>query len=509
MGHLFELGEHGLADDGAANLVDLLADQVGTLGLGLHALAHQLAQQLLVKRACHFRHEDGVVGVLVGLGGLRVVSVHRVPRLVRQREHTVQHFFLVVHQDVRRGPVGPIRERPAALPLVLVAVHPAVARQALLERAHIVVAQRRKALANQAHRLLVGNLGLLARGQRHGHVIRADVALLQRALAQIVIPVLGLTVRADGSHQAVIHSHRNLVAKQGPLAGARVIAHARAIHVLQHGARQGSRQRVGVRGVFFIELREGLLAHGAFLRFEQPAQRALRQLDLLAVLVGNEAELEVRVVQLREDVVRRPRHFALHGQQALFLQRQDMLAVPQQLLEREAEGGQFLAGKERLHLLRGDSLNLRRNEARGLARLGGEEGEARTHPLVGAVRNIFRILQAGIGRHLLAQLVELRIEIQAGPQRLGGFPQLALKLRKARDLRLELLVCLLPRRVVLEQLRQVPRVSKLHGTTRGDCYCLRHDRYHSFNNRFARVYATREAKSMSSMADLTDPQFRI
>ena len=58
-------------------------------------------EQLLVERAGHLGHEDRVVVVVVRLVLGRVVAVHRVARLVGQREDVVEHVGLVVHQDVR------------------------------------------------------------------------------------------------------------------------------------------------------------------------------------------------------------------------------------------------------------------------------------------------------------------------------------------------------------------------------------------------------------------------
>ena len=101
MGQLLELGEHRLPDDRAAHGVDLAVDQERPL-LVVAGVGQQVAaQQLLVERAGHLGHEDRVVVVGVRLMLGRVVAVHRVARLVGQREDVVEHVGLVVHQDVR------------------------------------------------------------------------------------------------------------------------------------------------------------------------------------------------------------------------------------------------------------------------------------------------------------------------------------------------------------------------------------------------------------------------
>ena len=53
-------------------------------------------------------------------------------------------------------------------------------------------------------------------------------------------------------------------------------------------------------------------------RIEQHAERGMAQLDRLALLILDRAELDVRVVQLAEDVFGRLGHLGLHGQQLLF-----------------------------------------------------------------------------------------------------------------------------------------------------------------------------------------------
>ncbi len=49
VGHFFELGEHGLADDGAADFVDFAADELRSDLLVLRALEHVLGEHLFVE----------------------------------------------------------------------------------------------------------------------------------------------------------------------------------------------------------------------------------------------------------------------------------------------------------------------------------------------------------------------------------------------------------------------------------------------------------------------------
>src|SRR5262245_32805680 len=61
MRNLLKLGKHRLANDCAANGIDLAIDEVRPLLSSLAALHHVTAQQLFVERARHFGDKDGVL----------------------------------------------------------------------------------------------------------------------------------------------------------------------------------------------------------------------------------------------------------------------------------------------------------------------------------------------------------------------------------------------------------------------------------------------------------------
>ena len=73
---------------------------------------------------------------------------------------------------------------------------------------------------------------------------------------------------------------------------------------------------------------------------------AVAQLDQLALLVLDRAPLQIGVVQLAEDLVRRLGHLALHRQQLFFVLAERVRLVAQQLFEQQAELGQLLGGQE-------------------------------------------------------------------------------------------------------------------------------------------------------------------
>jgi hypothetical protein len=128
MNDLLELGEHRLAEQGAANVVDLAVDDVGAHFSVFGLLEKMMRQQLLVEGGGDFGQEDRVIVILVGLRPLREPGVHRVPRLVRERVDVRKDVAFVIHQDVGRGAETSRRKSAAPLPFCLVTIAPAAAQ---------------------------------------------------------------------------------------------------------------------------------------------------------------------------------------------------------------------------------------------------------------------------------------------------------------------------------------------------------------------------------------------
>ena len=102
---LFELGEHGLPEERAANVVDLPINDVSA-HFGIARLLEQMmSQQLLIEGRCHFGQENRIIVILILLRFLREPGVHGMAGLVRQCVNIGEHVFLVIHQDVRRRAV--------------------------------------------------------------------------------------------------------------------------------------------------------------------------------------------------------------------------------------------------------------------------------------------------------------------------------------------------------------------------------------------------------------------
>ena len=74
-------------------------------------------QQLFVERAGYLGDENRVAVILIRLMLGREVAVHRMARLVGQREHVVEHVGLIVHEDIRGAVVRAAAEgAPLCLP---------------------------------------------------------------------------------------------------------------------------------------------------------------------------------------------------------------------------------------------------------------------------------------------------------------------------------------------------------------------------------------------------------
>ena len=114
-----------------------------------------VAEELLVEGAGHFGHEQRVLVVGKGLILAGEVAVHRVARLVGQREDVVEHVGLIVHEDVRVAVVRAGREGAAPLAAVLVAVAPAVGQPAF-EHAAVFGSQRFQGGQHRLDRLVPG-----------------------------------------------------------------------------------------------------------------------------------------------------------------------------------------------------------------------------------------------------------------------------------------------------------------------------------------------------------------
>ena len=289
LGHLvrdfLKLGKHRLPDHRAADVVQLAVDQIGPLPVVAGIGQQMMAQQHLVERAGHFGHEDHVAVVLVRLLAGRMPGVHRVPRLVGQRKDLVEHVRLIVHQDIRRAVERAARKGPALLSLVRIAVAPPPVDQPLRQHAAILAPQRREGLDHQLHRLGPRPLDLQVAEDRHVRVVVVNVAELHLPPPHVIKPVHGRQVLPHRGDQVVIDRLRHVVGKQGRFERRLEIPHLGVIDVLVDRSGQRRGQRVLVADELRVVLMKGRLPHAPVRRHQELAERRIRQLDLLPLLV--------------------------------------------------------------------------------------------------------------------------------------------------------------------------------------------------------------------------------
>src|SRR5437773_5897975 len=72
----FELGEHRLPEERAADVVDLAIDDVGAHFRVVSLREEMVREQPLVEGRRHLREEDRILGVLKSLGPLREPGMH-------------------------------------------------------------------------------------------------------------------------------------------------------------------------------------------------------------------------------------------------------------------------------------------------------------------------------------------------------------------------------------------------------------------------------------------------
>ena len=151
MGLQLVIGEQALAVERADDIVDGVLQQHDALALIGRARQHVIEEQHLAQRRRHFGDENRVVGVHERLMGLRQHRVHRVPHLVRQREHRIERV-VVVQQHVRMHAVHRRRIRAAALAGVFVHVDPAPVER--LPDAPLIVRRRAASSTRRSRRSL-------------------------------------------------------------------------------------------------------------------------------------------------------------------------------------------------------------------------------------------------------------------------------------------------------------------------------------------------------------------
>ena len=131
-----ELGEHGLAEKGAAELLHKIVDKVFLpfgIGFGFQQIFHK---QSLVAGRSYLGHEYLVSGIDERLCFPCKITMEGVPHLMGNGEHTV-YRVVVVQKNVRVSAEGSPGIRSAALALVFVYVYPAAVKCAPCKFSHL------------------------------------------------------------------------------------------------------------------------------------------------------------------------------------------------------------------------------------------------------------------------------------------------------------------------------------------------------------------------------------
>ena len=112
VGEPLELRKHRLPHDRRPDAVDLPGEDRRPLARRPRFGQQRTGEELLVERAGYLGDEDRVAGKLVGLRLGGEAGVHRVPRLVGEREYVLDPLLLEVHEDVGIRVVGAGAEGP-------------------------------------------------------------------------------------------------------------------------------------------------------------------------------------------------------------------------------------------------------------------------------------------------------------------------------------------------------------------------------------------------------------
>ena len=229
--------------------------------------------------------------------------MHGVAGLMSEGVDVREDVVLVVHEDVRGKAVGAGGEGAGAFVLVLVAVAPALGAKAGGESGGVLGAERGEGLEDGVDGLVEGGVDFQLGDHGGVGVVLVNFVELEDAAAELEITEEGRKVCADGADEIVIDGRRDIVAKEGGVAGGGIMAGARGEDIAANGVGEGGGEGVGVVAKLGVELVEGGLAQGGVALDHEGAEGALGEGALDAFLIGDEAELHVHVGQLGEGLV--------------------------------------------------------------------------------------------------------------------------------------------------------------------------------------------------------------
>ena len=484
VGLQLKLGEHGLAVDGGAELLQEVVDEHRPLPLVRGLLQQVLHQQGLVAGGGHLRHKEDIVGIDGGLILAAEVGVHGVAHLVGQGEGAVEVVLVVEqHEGVDRGADG---VGAGALALVLIDVHPAVG-EGLGQNGAVLLAQNLGGLQHILAGLVEGD-DLVPLGE-HGGVDVVHVQLIQPhgLLPQIHVAVHLVHVLVDGLDEVVVHALRHLHGVEGALEGAVILPGAGEEDVPADGGVEHGGQGVAAALVDAVEGLEGVLPQGAVGALHKGDVGAVGQGVLLPLAVGHGGELHVRVVIGVVDIAGAAAHLAGGSQQVLLGGGEDVVLLQPGLVQIPAvlfQLGHFLV--KAVQGLVGDGHQLGAGEGRGAVQLHDEAEAPALHGLVGGVGGVLVVSDKGVDEELLRLLVYGLEPGQVGVQRLCALPKPALISRHLRRQALHALQLGGPRLIGGEQVGGVPADGGVHLAALEDLHILCHSNLLMLNIQYGR-----------------------
>src|SRR5579884_590137 len=423
---LLEFGEHGLTEERAAEAFQRVIENSQFEGAILARLKQVVGEQRLVERGCDLGHEDGVVAILEGLVTARVERVHGVAQFVRQREHAVA-VILEVQQDEGEGAIGPAAIGAAALIGRLEDIDPPLV-EALHEMMDIVLAQWRERLRDDILRLLVADLLFLLLDNRHVKVIHVQFIELQHALAQLQIAIQQGDMFADRLDQIEVDAGRNIVTRQRVFQTGRVVALSRIEHINLDLRGKGGSERVALFKEGAVQALKGGFAHGTVVAANEDKIVAMRQLHLLALLIGDGRQLQVGIVNHAKGRAGSAGHFSGGGEDGLDFGGTHMPALAVQIIELlpvEFQARGLLDKLLKLGLRQRE--NFRLDVGSDRRRLNIELHGAVEHRLISAVGGILIFAHGGIDKEAVNALKQMVALLQDVQKRLPALRERSLK----------------------------------------------------------------------------------
>ena len=181
-----------------------------------------------------------------------------------------------------------------------------------------------------------------------------------------------------------------------------------------------------------VKLVKGRLAQSGVAFLEKRRVRALREFDLVAVLVADHAELHVHVGQLRKRLAVARQRGAPESKQPFLRFGKDVRLEAAQLFQADFPWTQRRVGQETRKRLVGHGLDFGGHERPGLVDAGEQILELRHAREIVGVAAVLGVLQRGVAVQAFDLEAELLFKFQRGEQFQRGAAEFSLEFSQAR-----------------------------------------------------------------------------